>query len=305
MKKWWYILFLTLSLTRSGSIFSQYLGGNTDGYSKATLTQLSCPSTFTNIYLGGNTDGYSRANLINLSCTPGYSNISKGGSADGYSGANLINLSCAPVYSNIHKGGTAGGYSKNLVSCVATLPIEIANFDAACLPATSGRANKTVELKWSTLTETNNNFFTIERMQGANFEPIGKVYGAGNSQKKINYNFYDQSLMADYSLPVYYRLKQTDYNGKYEYFKIVSVTCNGNFSKINIYPNPTTGKCIIQCGGENNKVEIFNAAGKKIIGQYLSGGSTEIDLSGEENGVYFVRVDTIFEQKNFRLILCK
>ena len=74
--------------------------------------------------------------------------------------------------------------------------------------------NTYVDLTWSTASEINNDYFTIERSQnGVYFQEFDIVEGAGNSTHKINYSLIDRDPFDGIS---YYRLKQTDYDGKFE-----------------------------------------------------------------------------------------
>lgn len=109
------------------------------------------------------------------------------------------------------------------------LPITLISFGAT--PNTNN-----VKLNWTTATEENNNYFTIERSTDSkNFYPIAEIKGAGNSTNAKQYSFVDNEPIDGVS---YYRLKQTDYNGKFEYFKITEVNFKADDLAIEIYPNP-------------------------------------------------------------------
>jgi hypothetical protein len=102
----------------------------------------------------------------------------------------------------------------NTTTTPAGLPITLINFYAIL------QNNETV-LNWSTATEENNAYFTVERSQdGKNFEPIITKTGADNSGVKKEYTAYDENPLPGIS---YYRLRQTDYNGKSETFNIVAI----------------------------------------------------------------------------------
>lgn len=107
------------------------------------------------------------------------------------------------------------------------LPIELISFTAKY----KGNYN---EIKWSTETETSNNYFTIEKSQdGINFTEVTQIKGAGNSTEQLSYSYDDYNL--EPPTLVYYRLSQTDYNGATKYFNIVSVDdsrVNATISKI-------------------------------------------------------------------------
>ncbi len=109
------------------------------------------------------------------------------------------------------------------------LPIELLTFNA--IPN-----GKKVDLKWSTASEKNNDYFTVEKSTDAQvFEFVAEIDGAGNSTDVIDYTTSDNQ---PYSGVSYYRLKQTDFNGEYSYSSIVAVNFSENESGVFVYPNP-------------------------------------------------------------------
>lgn len=116
------------------------------------------------------------------------------------------------------------------------LPISLLNFDA-------NKKNALVEVTWITSSETNNDFFTVEKTTDfKHFETVGIKKGAGNSNQTINYNLTDYN---PYSGISYYRLKQTDFDGKAEYsnFKYVQFGTDV-LSALELYPNPASNSDI-------------------------------------------------------------
>ena len=113
-----------------------------------------------------------------------------------------------------------------------TLPVELLNFTA--LPN-----GKVVDLNWATATEKNNDFFTVERSKDAvNLEDISTIKGSGNSSSIISYSDKD---INPYDGISYYRLKQTDFDGKFSYSNIVSVEFepeNSRMLDLTVFPNP-------------------------------------------------------------------
>lgn len=111
-----------------------------------------------------------------------------------------------------------------------TLPIELSSFTAIA------DGNK-VNLKWTTLSEINNNYFIVEHsFDGKTFTEIGNMKGAGSSNIEINYSYTDLNPVKGIN---YYRLKQVDFNGDYSFSKIEAVKIiTGAAKEFNIYPNP-------------------------------------------------------------------
>lgn len=120
-------------------------------------------------------------------------------------------------------------------SSVSPLPIELFHFDVQCA---SDKRSATIH--WTTASETNNDFFTIEKSEdGVIFLPIGTVRGAGNSTQSIDYVFTDNDVKT--GSVSYYRLKQTDFDGKNKTFNIVAKNCESDDAlrlELNLQENP-------------------------------------------------------------------
>ncbi|OFY05371.1 MAG: hypothetical protein A2W94_07435 [Bacteroidetes bacterium GWE2_42_42] len=165
------------------------------------------------------------------------------------------------------------------------LPVSLLGFAAIC-------ANEEVNLEWSTATETNNNYFTLERSSDMNeWTLVGKVVGAGNSNSILNYSFTDKE---QYRGMAYYRLTQTDYNGESETFEPVAVRCNEINSDISCYPNPFTDQLVVtlqNIGAEQGSLVLRDVTGRVIMYRELSSDdfsqqSVALKLSGIASGVY-------------------
>jgi hypothetical protein len=116
-----------------------------------------------------------------------------------------------------------------------------------------------VLLNWATGTEINNDYFTVERSaDGEIFTPIGTVKGNGNSSTIIKYNLTDENALKGIN---YYRIKQTDFDGKFEYSKIVAVnniSAEGSATQyIALYPNPNSGDFNVEYKGDSDSFNIY------------------------------------------------
>ncbi len=113
----------------------------------------------------------------------------------------------------------------------SALPVSLTEFTAEI------NKNNTVTLDWKTASEKDNDYFTIERTKdGKNFTELGRVDGAGNSNVMRKYSFTDDQPLVGTS---YYRLKQTDYNGDSETFKLIQVNVTAKkTNSVQVYPNP-------------------------------------------------------------------
>ncbi|MCX6295294.1 MAG: T9SS type A sorting domain-containing protein [Bacteroidetes bacterium] len=169
------------------------------------------------------------------------------------------------------------------------LPIELLSNEVNC-------SEKNVLIKWTTASEKNNNFFTIEKsIDGTIFFDIGNISGAGNSTNNLNYSFIDYNA---YNGTSYYRLKQTDYNGDSKTFNIItSENCNTSAVNINAF-NDQTGNIAIVIDSDinaNYTATLFDAIGKKINSNTfdaVKGNNTfELDASNLKSGIYFISID--------------
>lgn len=129
----------------------------------------------------------------------------------------------------------------NIVKTISTLPISLIHFEAR------STKNKTVDFVWSTASEINNAFFTIERTSDLeSIIPIVTMPGAGNSTTQLDYSASDTKPLSGIS---YYRLKQTDYDGTATYsdWKMINLSKSATAMQIKrIYPNPISDKFIIE-----------------------------------------------------------
>jgi hypothetical protein len=197
-------------------------------------------------------------------------------------GANLT----ATVNDDIEGNTRATAPWRGAYETYSPLPIELVKFSA--FPG-----DEEVHVSWTTLSETNNDFFTIERSNDMyNFEPLAFIRGAGNSTQKIDYSFTDVNPYQDIS---YYRLKQTDFDGSYSYSQIACVKFS-NEIPVTIFPNPTSQSINLSYVALENILSfycLYDAKGKMVREQKeisLEKGINKIfiDLSEFETGIYFI-----------------
>jgi len=155
----------------------------------------------------------------------------------------------------------------------AVLPVELSLFQANAF-------KNTVRLDWTTSTEINNDYFTVERsVDGITFEELSRVKGAGTSTELNKYSYVDDYPLNGRS---FYRLKQTDYDGKFSYSEIRSVSFddhkNSSIKIIAVSPNPFDNyfnvKYSLPEAGEVNMI-LTHSSGKLISTRKLSGNKGE------------------------------
>ncbi len=170
------------------------------------------------------------------------------------------------------------------------LPIKLLYF-------TANKNGRVVDLDWATTTEINNDYFTIERSKDAiNFEPIFFKKGAGNSSMNLYYSTIDKSPLSGVS---YYRLKQTDFDGKYTYSNIESVVFDGakGLEIVNTYHSVDNNLLTIKVNsGENSAVnfELYDMTGKLVHQslETLKGENQTVLLPTAQfsSGIYLLKV---------------
>lgn len=177
------------------------------------------------------------------------------------------------------------------------LPVTLLEFKAEL-------KNNTVETKWKTATEINNDYFTVEKsIDNKNFTEVDIVKGAGNSNSIITYYLKDNEPFLGIS---YYRLKQTDFDGKYSYSKSVAITNNN--SSLKISPNPVTfGKITVSNLYEENEqyiLKVYNLDGKEVFSNNgsFNNFSTDVYLN-IERGIYYVKVQTRKQTLNEKIVV--
>jgi hypothetical protein len=163
------------------------------------------------------------------------------------------------------------------------LPVNLISFTAKAL------ANQAV-LNWGTSSEANSAGFEIERSgNGKEFVNIGYIKSAANngkSNEKLSYEFVDNSPINGNN---YYRLKQLDSDGKFDYSTIKAVTIESK-EELTIFPNPTSGKITIENFGQQIKsIELLDTRGSSIYSQ--KGNLNTIDLTKKAAGIYYLRIE--------------
>ena len=185
----------------------------------------------------------------------------------------------------------SGGINErvNCTSSSSSLPIELGSFTL--------RAEKSgkVLILWETLSEINNDYFSIEKsVNGIEWEIIGKINGAGNSSKKLYYNYVDVDGING---AAYYRLKQTDYDGKFKYFRPIFGNVKRNYNaseELVVYPNPFNENLTVEVAEENiNQVQIYSLDGQQLVitssDKTISNGKVVFNLNDLRPGMYVVR----------------
>lgn len=158
--------------------------------------------------------------------------------------------------------------------------------------------NREVLVEWESLSERENDYYTVEKStDGVEWIIVGTVQGVGTSLEAISYSLVDSEPLVGQS---YYRLKQTDFNGVFEYFDIVSVSMDMNANDIYLYPNPARDQLTIVGNSiEFASVHVFDMLGKEVNIGIVDGNEfiMKIDVSTLPAGMYTIR--TLNQVKRF------
>ncbi len=237
---------------------------------------LLCNSTF--VFAGSN--GVYRSTSDGQTWT----NISQG-LPGGYF---VLSLSISEEY--IYAGMVLG-YSVWRRPLIDIVPVELTSFTASLV-------NSEVVLSWTTATEVSNQMFEIERAtESDDFRTIGYVDGQGTTTQQQSYGYTDKTPDVGIN---YYRLKQIDFDGTFEYSNVVEieVTTPTFFLLEQNYPNPFNPSTIISWQspvGSRQALKIYDLLGNEVatlVDEYKPAGSYEVDFdaSGLSSGIYFYKL---------------
>ena len=237
-----------------------------------------------------------------LFCTSACANaqsipVAAGGNAIGSGGS--VSYSVGEVVYATKKSGS-GVVIEGIQQAYTTteLPISLLQFTATVV-------NKLqVQLDWETASETNNAYFEVECSgNGTSFSKVVTVKSKGNSANTLEYTAVDKSPQTGIS---YYRLKQIDINGKYNYSKSVAVNIAPSEKELKAFPNPTTTILNLQISDATYRTlsyELYTIDGKLIQQQQINSNTTTIITSGLANGTYMLQVkDKGTLIKSFKII---
>jgi hypothetical protein len=169
---------------------------------------------------------------------------------------------------------------------ITPLPVELVAFEGAA-------TESSIALEWRTASEQDNKQFEVEHSaDGQAFSQIGIVEGHGNSSAPISYKYIHQSPASGTN---YYRLKQVDFSGAFEYSKVIAVTYAGSASlnmQIVVFPNPCqNGDCQIRVNNPNSHsetlLELKDISGRVVLRKTIQNeGKQDMALTLQELGSY-------------------
>lgn len=179
------------------------------------------------------------------------------------------------------------------------LPVTLVSF-------TASKVNHTALLKWKTASEQNSNYFAVERSSNAlNWEEIGRVNAAGNSQVALNYSFTDQQPLPGVN---YYRLRITDRDGNYKRSETRQLDFREDGNNARIFPNPARSSTTLffaKAPRGNVTVKIWNNLGQLVQTYNLAGPGQayNLDVKNLSQGMYYVRINGEGINESIKLVI--
>jgi len=188
------------------------------------------------------------------------------------------------LLAKLNGGPSIDGYFDNLsLTTSIPLPVIISSFDVVA-------ENTDVKLIWTTSTENDNNYFTVQRSQNAtDWTDLEKVQAISNGGSGATYTAYDDNPLTGI---LYYRLKQTDFTGKSTYSEIKEINFTQSFADVIVFPNPAKGFFTIsESEIKNLQVAVYNNIGQIIILPHTAqNNSITFNTSALSKGIYYIRL---------------
>lgn len=183
------------------------------------------------------------------------------------------------------------GNTPNCGFLEGTLPVELLSFTPSIKP-------DRVELNWTTGTEINNDFFTIERSRDLyGWEVLGFVQGAGNSSIPLDYGFTDFRPLDGLG---YYRLKQTDFDGKFKYYGPIAAHYDLGLEGLDFKVMKSFSNWVIAVPNDGfYQVEVYNLQGHRLHSERVE---NTLSIPAPE-GAVVIRVTDGFERSASRVVM--
>jgi hypothetical protein len=200
-------------------------------------------------------------------------------------------------------GLTRSGFSSlgafGIAAGDALLPVDLVSFKGRC-------HEQSIHLGWTTESESDNDFFTIEKsVDGFSFTDMAHIPGAGNKDEHTDYKYIDRSFN---QRTTYYRLSQTDFDGRETYFDIIAVNCETTaLTEVQIYPNPTKEYFTVVLPEQNTDehvLSLFDLTGRVVDLKTIAPdfNPVEFDVSNLTVGTYFLEVKSGASVSSFKVI---
>lgn len=200
-------------------------------------------------------------------------------------------------YVQWNDGGGSGAIYSDYTNCTPSntdvLPVTLLSFEASAMA-------QHISVRWTTGKEIDNSHFTLYRSaDGLDWTELDMIQGKDISTETIDYEYQDRNPIGGRS---YYKLKQTDFNGRFEVFEIISVLFDPSSIALKLYPNPSADFISVSCSEAISHLRLINSQGLvyEITSQDTYGMNTRFDIRHLPKGVYRVLIygkNTLFREK--------
>lgn len=161
-----------------------------------------------------------------------------------------------------------------------SVPIELISFEVV-------KMAEDVKVEWKATNEYGNAFYTVERsIDGENWREVGQILSKEYTSDINEYEFVDRDPVMGIN---YYRLKQTDFDGKFTISNVEKVTFAD--LSISIFPNPSSGIITVTNNGTSQNLTVYNSIGQKVKFVQFENSKMDIDLSSLPKGIYQIVTD--------------
>ncbi len=203
--------------------------------------------------------------------------------------------------------GLQGNFSIHRLAADDPVPVELVSFRGNVV-------NNVVNLNWSTATETNNSGFDVERKQTGNesWEVLGFVEGAGTTTEQQNYFYSDRNISSG---TYQYRLRQIDFDGRFEYSSIVEVEVltPSVYALEQNFPNPFNPATNIHYSIAEAglvRLAVYDLLGQEVkilVNEFNEAGQHDLtfDASSLPSGTYFYKLETAKYSETKKMLLMK
>jgi hypothetical protein len=163
----------------------------------------------------------------------------------------------------------------------SALPVTLARFEAA-------NKETAIHLSWATSMEQDNHYFAVQRSaDGRSFRELGRVAGAGTSALPQEYEWVDRAPLPGWN---YYRLRQVDFDGSFEYHPVAAVAFGRAEQPWQVFPNPARGHLYLRgLPLDQGRFTLLNALGQELRAWPAAAAAEGLGIEGLPPGLYHLR----------------
>lgn len=260
--------------------YAEFCPATTGSYTFA-VSNISCSGGGASLQWGIQQSG--------TACSSGYNMFCEAGTTANQS--TTESLTGGVCYDIFFDGNAGAACTFNFLITAPVLPVNFLDLSA------TPDGNKML-VEWSTATEQNNSHFTVQRSQdGSVFKDLGEVKGNGTTNVTSNYRFTDEAAPGGM---LYYRIKQTDFNGSFRYSPMVVVKHSGkfNFEITKLFPSPASDFITVSLSSDEKtevNVTVLDANAKAIASLKKKVGLGEnlftVDVKEFGRGLHYLMIE--------------